>query len=415
MTLPVWPRRWGTLMTRLRVVSALLVIITTMAVFTNYGLYYRVSYILFMVLVLSYIWTWLNGRWVKVAVTRDIKATSVGGWLGEHLTVSNHSRFLPVGWVELQEVSDMPDHGGAMVVSLPSSSFDTWTLRTLCKQRGAFTLGPVSVVSSDPLGLFKKGRVTGDPYSFLVYPATRDLPRLFVPVSDLAGESASRQYTQVLTPNAAGIREYAPGDSFNRVHWKTTARVGKLMVKEFDLEESTKIWIVLDMQEAVQSGEAAESTEEYGVTAAASIAKKYLEAGLSVGLISHGDTEVVLNARTGSNQQGLIMEALALIRARGSMGLEEVLSSHEPGFDRFFTVVVITSSADESWLGPLRFLSQKRVETSVVLLEAQTFGQGGSILPVVGSLAAGRVPFCVVRKGDDLSTALDFGYTGRVV
>ena len=67
--------------TRLRVVLAMLFIFTFMAISTNYGLYYRLTYILALVLVLSYLWTWANGRWIEVSVDRDVGSTRVGGWL----------------------------------------------------------------------------------------------------------------------------------------------------------------------------------------------------------------------------------------------------------------------------------------------------------------------------------------------
>ena len=396
-------------MTRLRVLLALFLIIVFMAISTNYGLYYRLAYILSLILVLSYIWTWLNGHWVKVAVERNLKTTSVGGWLEERLSIANHSRYIPVGWVELREDSDMPDHGGGMVISLPRTSLGTWTLRTRCKQRGEFTLGPVSVISGDPLGFFRIKRVFSEPHSLLVYPTTTDLPNLFLPAGDLQGESMTRQFTHAVTPSAAGIRDYVPGDSFNRVHWKTTARVGKLMVREFELEHSTNLWIVLDMQEGVQAGKEEESTEEYGITIAASIAKKYLEAGRSVGLITYGDSELVVKANHGNAQLGLVLEGLTFIRGKGTTGLTEVLAAQEARFGKYSTVVVITPSAQESWTRSINHLAQRRVQTSVILLDAQTFDGDGNILPLVSTLAAGQTPTCVIRRGDDLAEALDFG------
>ncbi|MFQ5933483.1 MAG: DUF58 domain-containing protein [Dehalococcoidia bacterium] len=395
---------------RLRVLVALLVLIALMALSTNYGLYYRVTYIFSLVLVVSYAWTWLNGRWIKASVDRNLHATSVGGWIEERLSIANHSRILPVGWVEVNQESNMPGHEGGMVISLPRASLGTWTLRTQCKQRGKFNLGRVGVVSSDPLGLFRIKRVLGEPTPFLVYPAMADLPNLSLPVSELPGEAAMRQFTRVATPSASGLRDYAPGDTLNQIHWKSTARMGKLMVKEFDLEQSTKLWLVLDMQRGVQAGEAAESTEEYGTTVAASVARKYLEAGLSVGLIAYGDREWVLKPNHGTGQLPLILESLALIRGEGSMRLEQVLAAEEYKFDRYSSIAVITPSTDESWVHSMRDLLQKRIKVSAILLEAQTFGSGDTILPLVGTLAAYQIPSCVVRKGDALGQALDLGH-----
>ena len=74
--------------------------------------------------------------------------------------------------------------------------------------------------------------------------------------------------TPQTTPHATGIRPYAPGDAFNRIHWKSTARnSSELQVKEFDLEQTADVWIFLDLQRPAHTGDGDESTLEYGVRA----------------------------------------------------------------------------------------------------------------------------------------------------
>src|SRR5690606_33370762 len=103
------------------------------------------------------------------------------------------------------------------------------------------------------------------------------------------GEGRFRKRTHYVTPNASGIREYAPGDSFNRIHWPTVARTNNLMVKLFELDPASDIWIILDLEKKVQVGTGEEGTEEYAVNIAASIARYFLVANRSVGFISFGD------------------------------------------------------------------------------------------------------------------------------
>ncbi len=405
-------------MTRLRVVAILLTIITLMAVSTNYGLYYKMTYILALLLLLSYGWTWLNGKWVSVSARRNVVAARAGEWLEERLTVTNRSRALPVVWMEIYEKSDMPGHGGEMVISLPRTSYGEWTLRTRCMQRGKYSLGPLAIVSSDPLGMFQKSRWFGAPQPFTVYPSIVSLPRFALPSSDLPGDSTSRQHTQVVTPAAAGVRDYMPGDSYSRVHWRSTARTGKLMVKEFEQEESAKVWIVLDMEERVHRGSGLESSEEYAVTTAASIADKYLQRGLPVGITAVGNIELNLSPKPGVNQFDLIMEGLAEIKAEGAVPLAEVLRDNETVFNRYCTLIIVAPGPEGPWLGPVQRLSQKRVQTAAVVLDADSFGRGvnGAIDWTSGDSRAGaQFPMCVLAKGDDLGEALYMEYVGKGV
>ena len=405
-------------MTRLRVVVAMLTIITLMAVSTNYGLYYKMSYILALLLALSYAWTWLNGKWVSIRVRRNVVAARMGEWLEETLAISNHNRVAPVVWTEVQEKSDMPEHGGEMVISLPRASYGEWTLKTLCLQRGKYSLGPLAIVSSDPLGLFQKTRWFGEAQPFTVYPSIVELPNFAVPSSDLPGDATSRQHTQVVTPAASGIREYMPGDSYNRVHWRTTARMGRLMVKEFEQEESAKVWIVLDMEKGVHRGSGPEGSEEYAVTAAASIADKYLQQGLPVGITAVGNIELSLEPKPGLNQSDLIMNGLAEIKAEGSTPLSDVLRDNEVLFNRYCTLVVITPSPDGEWMSSLSHLMQKRVQAAVVLLDGESFAAGVNGRTPNGTRASGvggPLPTCVVSRGEELGEALNIEYAGKAV
>src|SRR5690606_17012240 len=128
-------------------------------------------------------------------------------------------------------------------------------------------LGPISLRSSDPFGLFVHERVIDQTHDLVVYPAIMELSNFEIPLGELAGESRIQRRTQQVTPSASGIREWQRGDSFNRIHWRSTARAGRLMVKEFDLDPTSDIWLVLDLEQRVQAGAGEESTEEYAVTA----------------------------------------------------------------------------------------------------------------------------------------------------
>src|SRR5690349_17971822 len=164
--------------------------------------------------------------------------------------------------------------------------------------RGKFTLGPATLISGDPFGIFRLERLIPGTNEVLVYPRTTPLPGFSLPSAELPGGQDVKSRAFHVTPNVSTIREYQPGDSFNRIHWRSTARMGQLMVKEFELDPTAEVYIALDMQERVQQqltaetpstrGPArpsragnelriAESTEEYGVLAAASIARHLLE------------------------------------------------------------------------------------------------------------------------------------------
>ena len=212
-----------------------------------------------------------------------------------------------------------------------------------------------------------------------------------------------------MTPNASGVRPYEPGDSFNRIHWRTTARTNELMVKLFELDPASDIWVILDLDRSVHVGEGEESTEEFVVRIAASIARFFLVANRSVGFISYGKRLFIEDAERGSQQYTRILEALALSTAEGDVPLGTLIEEESKRFGRHTTVVAITPSTSEDWVASLQFVAERGVKVAAVLLEPSTFGGQENALMVFGTLAASDIYTYLVRQSDDLITALALG------
>jgi uncharacterized protein (DUF58 family) len=249
-------------------------------------------------------------------------------------------------------------------------------------------------------------RTYGQRGQIIVYPPFIDLPHFTVPPASLPGEGRFRRRTHYVTPNASGVREYVWGDSFNRIHWASTARTGRLMVKMFELDPASDIWIILDLDRRAQAGAGDESTEEYGVKIAASVARYFLNANRNVGYMAFGERLDIIETERGGQQMTRILEALATARATGDVTVGSLLAVEGKRFGRHTTVVLITSSADESWVTSLLMLTQRGVKVAVVLLEASTFGGSGNALMVVSQLTAADIWYYLVKQGEDLSRSL---------
>lgn len=388
-----------------RLLIILLAVVLVSAFTNGFGLLFRLAYVMVGALLLSAIWTWAGVHWVRVSIKRGSDHSQVGQSFEDKIEIHNTSR-LPKPWLELRDNSDLPGRNATAVMGLPPGKSRLWSIETKCSQRGRFTLGPVTVVSSDPFGLFKWERTIGKPHDLLVYPATVPLRRFSPHPAHLLGEGPLRRRAHHVTPNAFGVRDYAFGDSFNRIHWRSTARTGRLMVKEFELDPSSDVWVLLDMQEAVQAGRGAESTEEYGAIIAASVAKRFLERGRAVGLVAWGQRLDMLRAEKGAGQLSRIMESLALARAVGKVPLAEIIATESRRFSRHSTVIAITPSTDGTWAAELHYLTSRRTSVAAILMEASTFGAEVNPHPVLDSLAASGIPTYLVKRGDTIGKAL---------
>lgn len=383
----------------------------------------KVFFTVIGVIMVAWLWSWFSLR--DVTVTRETKAdrAQVGQSFMERIRVVNAGRLSKL-WVEIIDQSDMPGHKVSRVVHLGPNDSQRWRAETTCGRRGRFRIGPLVLRSGDPFGLFPRFHVIPDTDDLLVYPATVDMSAFALPVGDLPGGSAIQKRTPFITPNASSVRDYFPGDAFNRIAWRASARANKLMVKEFELDPTADLWIVLDMQAAVQAGATGsaalpnfkgddvplsfwlDSTEEYSVTIAASLARHFLQQNRNVGLISNSAHTTVMPADRGGRQMFKILEQLAVVRADGTTPFGELLLAESGLFNRNSTLIVITSSTNEEWAHSLIEIVSRGVQSVAVIVEPSTFGSGDSALFVVSDLASMGIPTYLVKYGDDISRAL---------
>ena len=383
----------------------------------------RVFFTVIGIILVAWIWSWFSLR--DVSITRETRAdrAQVGQTFMERLRVVNAGRLSKL-WIEVLDQSDMPGHQVSRVVHLGPNDSQRWRAETTCGRRGRFRVGPLVLRSGDPFGMFPRYHVVPDTHDLLVYPATVDLSAFTLPVGDLPGGSAIQKRTPFVTPNASSVRDYFPGDAFNRIAWRATARTNKLMVKEFELDPTADIWIAIDMQAAVQAGATGaaalpnfrgddvplsfwlDSTEEYSVTIAASMARHFLQQNRNVGLISNGAQPTIMPADRGGRQMFKILEQLAVVRADGVTPFGETLLAESGLFNRNSTLVTITSSTNEEWAHSLIEIASRGVQSVSIIVEPSTFGSGDSALFVVSDLASMGIPTYLVKYGDDISRAL---------
>lgn len=388
---------------------------------TGIRLFFHLSYVLLALLALSYVWARLNLAGLSVEREVFTQRAQVGDYSRERIAVYNH---WPVAklWIELQDHSDLPNHAPGFVTYLPARERRRWPVRTPCTMRGKFRLGPATLVSGDPFGIFRVARRHETTAEVLVYPRLAPLPGFSLPSAELPGGQYLKSRAYHVTPNVSGVRSYLPGDSYNRIHWRSTARTGDLMVKEFELDPTAELYIVLDLQERAHerlSAEraargmrrlsevrVAESTEEYTVHAGASIARHMLDQDRAVGMIAWGQHREVIPAEREVRQLYKILEALAVLRAHGTHSLAEVLAAEAGRFGRNSTLVLVTPSLDERWVSGVQHLRHRGVQAVAVFVEPQSFGGWKDSRAVQARLADARVPFFLFRQGQGLAEAL---------
>ena len=242
----------------------------------------------------------------------------------------------------------------------------------------------------------------------------------------MPGGDALRRRSHQITPNAAGVRDYAPGDPMSRIHWVSTARRGRMISKEFELDPQTEVWIFLDAMKdsqytipydlhttevdaILQRTEVfslVPSTEEYGVSIAASLGRYYLRQGRAVGFACAAQGLSFLPPERGPRQLGKMLESLALLEAEGELPLRGLVEIQAQSLTRGSTVVLITPSVLEDVTLAADYLLRRGLRPIVVLIDASSFNGPSGSDKLEESLKFLQVPVRRVNQGVDIELAL---------
>lgn len=353
---------------------------------------------------LAYLWA-RSLRDRVTATRRTLGAwVVVGDQIREQFTLNNEG-VLPVLWARVRDRSDAPGYRVDRVETAASAGERTWHTYGMCRRRGVFHLGPWDLEMCDPMGFFSVTHRYRESATIVVYPRASHLPVIDLPRGRAPGRSASSARALEDTMLVGGSRDYAPGDPLRRVQWKATARHDRLIVHEFDREPSGDLWLILDLDAAVQAGRDAEATIEYGVILTASLAAQLLRQGerRAVGLVTSGRAPIVLAPGRGQGQLWKILEALALAEPGPSISLAGLLRQTAPVVGSGRTVVVLTPSQDPAWVAALLPLMAAGNAPTALLLDATTFDPpAGSVDGLVGLralLAQQRISSSVLAQG----------------
>lgn len=395
---------------------------------TGRATFFAVAYLLFGLLFISAIWAAISITGISLVRSTRSRRSQVGHTFVESFHVLNRT-FLPKLWIEVNDYSDLPFHQvGRVTPLIPPRSTYSWTVETPCYIRGEFRLGPMRVAAGDPFGLFEPQRMINATERIVVYPQAVPLTQFALPAAALSGGDPQRFITQHITTNAASVRDYVPGDSINRIHWRSTARRGKLIVKEFELDPQVDIWMCVDFSQfslvedpmlqrvgmigsvIYGSTRIPKSTEEYAVVIAASIATYFTEQERTLGFSAYTPHLEVLPPERGQRQLSRILSILAVARSTNPTTLADMLRMQSQNFHRGTTLIIITATLDPAWLTEIQSIKQRGVKPVCVFIDPVSFGGAYPSDDMQQRLLALRIPTLVIRYGDDLSQQLSQRY-----
>ncbi|MEU6808385.1 DUF58 domain-containing protein [Streptomyces sp. NPDC046831] len=336
----------------------------------------------------------------RVAGTRRLSPARVpaGSEARVHLRMDNVSR-LPTGLLMLQDrvpyvlgprprfVLDRVEPGGRREVSY----------RVRSDLRGRYPLGPLQLRLSDPFGMCELAR------SFSTYDTLTVVPRVEpLPPVRLSGESQGYGDGRQRAPALAGEddvipRGYRYGDDLRRVHWRSTARYGELMVRREEQPQRARCTVLLDTRAVAFEGSGPDSAFEWAVSGAASVLVHMIERGFSVRLLTDTGSSVPgegADGFAGAGQEpadaaGLMMDMLAVIDHSDGAGLSRAHDALRAGSDGL--LVAFLGDLDEEQAAMAARMRRRGAGAIAFVLDGEAWAREPGDVPGPGDGAGERL------------------------
>jgi uncharacterized protein (DUF58 family) len=245
--------------------------------------------------------------------TVDPSRVPVGAPARVMLRLANLSR-LPTGTLLLED--RLPYALGSrprlVLERLGGQRASTVAYTVRAEVRGKYEVGPLMVRLTDPFGLCELSRAFTTTAHMTVVPQLVGLPNVRL-AGEYAGSGDSRaRSVAVHGEDDIATREYRNGDDLRRVHWRSTARTGELMVRREEQPWESRATVVLDTRRPGHRGEGPTSSFEWAVSAAASVAVHLRHNGYKIRLVTGGGTDLDSTERDGIHGgDGALLDSLA--------------------------------------------------------------------------------------------------------
>jgi uncharacterized protein (DUF58 family) len=278
--------------------------------------------------------------------------------------------------------------------------------------RGRYAFEDVRIELADPFGLEGVAVSLPAPGALLVYPRLVRLDRLFSETGAHSHDGRRLLLRRHSGFELHGVREYEQGESLRRVHWRSTARRGQLMVKELEDAPRDEIAVVLDADASAVVGE----SFDVQVRAAGSILESYVRRGRRAVLVFNSEGRDVQQVHSIAADWRRALELLAAAEPTSRTTAARLLAEHDGPAARALELVVVTARLEPGLVDRLLQRAASRRKVSLVYVDPTSFnGAQRRPEPLLLRLDHGGVPVATVRAGDDLADALEGALVSEAV
>lgn len=388
-----------------------LLVLFAIAVLMQIDFFFSILYLFFGVVVFSRLWA--RRALDRVRIERRYQDH---GFLGDAIPVTlvaHNTTRLPLVWLQIHEtlpIELISPNFFRRVISMGPKGQATLSYVLRCRRRGYYTLGPVTLTTSDLFGFEENTARRSLDEHVTVYPEIVALEKIGLPsvspfVSLPSGPRLFEDPARVI-----GVRDYHAGDSPRHINWKTSAAAGSILVKKYEPAIALDTMIFLDLYRPDYNRRTRYRASELGIVAAASIANYLAGRRQAVGLVTNGrdpmagehTTPLPLPTRHGRAHLMHILEVLARVELADAQPLTALLSRHRPELPWGATLLIIAGRESDDL--PSAILAARHAGFPVVLVLTDP---GAAVGDIERQQETTGVAVYRLHVSDDLKTVLD--------
>jgi uncharacterized protein (DUF58 family) len=343
-------------------------------------------------------WLWVRLAQGPMRLHREVEAGEQfeGDDVDVELRLEHSAHLPPPSLMLVENVSGLGERRTSL-----DSRHGRYTLPGV--RRGRYLFLDVRAVLEDAFGLQRAEIPLAAPWTLLVYPRLVELDRLFSEGGTYAQDGRRLLLRRPSGFDLHSVRDYEEGESLRKVHWRSTAKRGELMVKELEDAPRDEVAVVLDADPAAVTGE----SFDVQVRAAGSILLAHSRRGRRAVLVVNSGRHEQQRVHSGEADWRQALDLLAAAEPEEGPPLAALLADDGHVTGRALELAVVTASLPPRLVERLVERSLGSRNVSLVLVDAASFaGAPRERIPELLRLQAAGVAAVVLRSGDDLAERL---------
>lgn len=394
---------------RKNIVFMLFIILLISVLFIGGKMFYFLFYAYIFSFLIPLIHTFIIYKNITGSVNIPSKSIYVGDKLVISYTVRNLSKFT-IPYIEIENNISKELTGEEIpkiVTTLNSRDYFTYNEELILKRRGYYPLGEIHVIIKDIFGFFTIKKKVTSKTSLLVYPIPTELNSFKITSIEQIGDMIIDNKAFEDKSRISSLREFREGDSVKAIHWKLSAKLDELIIKEFDNSADTNVIVFVDNYYELYKKDLNRRLEDKIVDISISVINYYLEHNIPVTFQAQdGEKTIEIN---GSKKSDLkpFLEALAKFESNGTFNFETFMKKRMNIIRKGSTVVIITPNLDKSTGAQGLLLKSKNLNPLFIVVTYNESSIGLIDATVEKGLSREAIPIYILDYETNIKAALE--------